>query len=103
MIIRSSSTNCDRNIAFSHTIDPDNVSCNLIQTAPVLHCHHRGSFFLPGDFAKQELEGQEGSFSAIHEERKIGFDKSKFIRLWEVRQTCFLCPTRLGIMTGLFA
>jgi hypothetical protein len=85
MIIRSSSTDCDRNIGFSHTIDPDNAPCNLPQTAPVLRCHHGDSFFLPPDFAKQELESQEGSFSAIHEERKIGFDKSKFIRIWEVR------------------
>jgi hypothetical protein len=103
MIIPSSSTNSVRNIALSCTIDPDNLSCNLPQTAPVLGCHHRHSFFLPAHFAKQELESQEGSFLAIHEERKIGFDKSKFIRIWEFRQTCFRCPTRLGIMTDLFA
>jgi hypothetical protein len=42
-------------------------------------------------------------FSAIHEEREVGLDKSKFIRVWEVRQTFSLCPTGLGIMTGLLA
>jgi hypothetical protein len=103
MIIRSSSTDCDRNIALSCTIDPDSVSCNLRQIAPVLGCHHRDSFFLPADFGKQELEGQEASFSAIHEERKIGLDRRKFIQAREVRQTCSLCPTGLGIMTDSFA
>jgi hypothetical protein len=84
-------------------IDPDTVSCNLHQAAPVLSCHHTDSFLLPADFGKQELQLQEGSFSAIQEERIIGLGQPKFIRVWEVRQTCSLCPTGLGIMTGLFA
>jgi hypothetical protein len=97
------STDSDRNIGLSYTIGPDNVSCNLLQTAAVLGCHHTNLFFLPADFGKRELERQQGSFPAMHEERNMGLDKSQFLRVWEVRQTCSLCPTGLGIMTGSFA
>jgi hypothetical protein len=76
------------------------ISLKLLEFFAVTTGIHSSSRLISGN---KNWNVKRGVSRRFMRNERISLDKSKFIRVWEVKQTCSLCPTGLGIMIGLFA